>query len=65
MERSSHALRAHAEQCRDLSASSITPTARDILAELADEYDKSAGERESWEVRRKLRPAFAWPVIAQ
>ena len=64
MERTSQSLRGDARKCRDLAGTAITPAARDILSNLAEEYERQAAETEYSEQRRKSRPAFQWTTAA-
>jgi hypothetical protein len=54
-------LRADADKCRDLARTSLTPDARDILAELADEYDRQVVDCEK-HPRARARPVFVWAL---
>ena len=62
MEQPLERLRRNAAKCRDLASSAITPAARDVLANLAEQYEHEAVILERSAARRPRRPAFNWPL---
>ena len=61
MQRPVERLRADATKCRELARTSLTPDARDILAELADDYDRQVVDLERHRGGR-ARPVFVWAL---
>jgi hypothetical protein len=54
-------LRLNATKCRDLASTAITPAAREVLDDLAREYDEKAATLSKRRASSR-RPAFAWPA---
>lgn len=55
-------LRLNAANCRDLASYAITIGAREVLNDLADQYEKEAASIESGGAHRHRRPAFKWTI---
>jgi hypothetical protein len=63
MKQSLEGLRRSAFLCRDLATSAITAEARDVLSQLADNYDQKATAEELAEAGfRRSASAFKWPL---
>jgi hypothetical protein len=61
MEETLERLRLNAAKCRDLASTAMTPTAREVLTDLAREYSERASTLN--ELRPpSSRPAFKWPL---
>jgi hypothetical protein len=62
MEQPLERLRLNATTCRELADTAITPAARDILADLAEQYEQKATTLEHANSKRRRRPAFNWSL---
>ena len=54
-------LRTNATRCRDLASTAITPSAREVLTDLARQYDERASTLRVSAAQHR-RPAFKWPL---
>ena len=54
-----HRLRQNASACRKLADTAVTVAAREVLDELAKQYEEQAATLES---QRRCRPAFSWSL---
>jgi hypothetical protein len=56
-------LRSNVTKCRDLAGSAMTSAARDVLTNLADQYEQELVALEGVDALHPLRrPAFKWPL---
>lgn len=55
-------LRLNATKCRELADTALTPNARDVLSDLAQDYEQKAQSLESTERQRGARPPFSWSL---
>ena len=62
MQESLERVRRNAAKCRDLADTALTPTARNVLASLAEQYDQKAQALEHSQRHRRPRPVFNWPL---
>ena len=53
-------VRLNATKCRELADTAMTTAARDVLAELAQQYEQEATSLERLDTQRRRRPAFRW-----
>jgi hypothetical protein len=62
-QQSAERLRVSATKCRDLASTSMTQAARDVLDDLADDYERKAVDLEQSNARHpRRRPAFTWSL---
>ena len=55
-------LRADASKCHDLASTAVTEEAREVLKDMADNYEKAAAALDlAAHKTRHSRPAFSWP----
>ena len=53
-------VRLNATKCRELADTAMTTAARDVLAELAQQYEQEAISLERLDPQRRRGPAFRW-----
>ena len=53
-------VRLNATKCRELADTAMTTAARDVLADLAQQYEQEAISLERLDPQRRRRPAFRW-----
>ena len=53
-------VRLNATKCRELADTAMTTAARDVLAELAQQYEQEAILLERLDPQRRRGPAFRW-----
>lgn len=53
-------LRINASKCRDLASNAMTPAAKSVLTDIAEQYEEEAAWLEMSGVRH--RPAFRWTL---
>ena len=60
MQESIERVRNNAAKCRDLADTAVTPAARAVLADLAEDYERKAASLERSNAHLHERPAFNW-----
>ena len=55
-------LRDDATKCRDLASTAMSPAARDVLTDMAEQYEQKATRLARSAGGRVGRPAFRWPL---
>ena len=53
-------VRLNATKCRELADTAMTTAARDVLADLAQQYEQEAISLERLDPQRRRGPAFRW-----
>ena len=63
MQQALNRLRVNADTCRNLAFDAITPAARDVLSDLAAQYEQKVVALEiDAQTHPHRRPAFKWPL---
>jgi hypothetical protein len=60
MQESLSTVRKKVTTCRDLADTAITPAGRDVLSDLAEQYERQADLLERFAGHPKRRAAFKW-----
>ena len=55
-------LRLNAAKCRELANTAVTPTGREVLADMAEEYEDKAARLECWKRQHPSRSPFRWSL---